>query len=427
MSGPSGPRPPVRTAPAALRRDWVVALGPAVPVLILSLAAVTIPLAVAQQLGLSRTATISWVVALYGVPGALSLAIALLHRQPVLLTGNVMALVVMADLGTRFSYPEIVGATMAAGAVVALVGAVGLTGRLAAAVPPPVMYGVLAGGVLPFVVGVFTSSTEAPLLVGAVFVAYLVGQQLVGRRLPAVLPALAVGLAIAAATGQLGSAPDAVTLPIPTLTWPAISLPAIASVTPVLVVLITLQSNAPSLVYLRSQGYAPSERLLGVVSGAGTIAASLLGPTAVSLSLPATALVAGTAAGDRRTRHRAVYASGAVLVLIGVLAGFVAVVPDLIPIRLLLALAGLAVVGVLSESLQRMAQGPLLRSAIFAFAVALSEISVLGLGSFFWALVVGVLVARLDRSAKRPAPVRSPELTPGTMRPVRTVHRRNGR
>jgi benzoate membrane transport protein len=170
---------------------------------------------------------------------------------------------------------------------------------------------------------------------------------------------------------------------------------AIATATPVLVILITLQSNLPSVVFLRNQEYHPPERMIDTVGGVGTLVGSLLGPTAVSLSLPATALVSGPEAGEHELRHRSVYLASGALVLIGVLAGIAADLPEIIPLPLLLALAGLAVVSVLANALQQIAQGPLLLGPLFAFAIALSKISLLGFGPFFWALVIGTGISVL--------------------------------
>jgi benzoate membrane transport protein len=64
-------------------------------------------------------------------------------------------------------------------------------------------------------------------------------------------------------------------------------------------------------------------------------------------------------------------------------------------LRLLLSLAGLAVVGVLADALKQIASGPMLLGPLFAFAISLSEISILGFGPFFWALVIGTGISLL--------------------------------
>jgi benzoate membrane transport protein len=80
-------------------------------------------------------------------------------------------------------------------------------------------------------------------------------------------------------------------------------------------------------------------------------------------------------------------------VLISVLAGTAADLAVLVPPVLLLALAGLALVGALVGALKEVVRGPLVLGPIFAFTIALSDISLLSLGPFFWALVLGTAVS----------------------------------
>jgi benzoate membrane transport protein len=304
-------------------------------------------------------------------------------------------LIFIASLGSQISYPELVGASMVAGACVVLLGALRLTGRLAALIPAPIVLGLLAGAVLPYVWGIFDALGDEPLVVGSAFAAYLLSRRFGGDRLPAVLPALVVGIASAGLTGRLGTVPVHVSLPDAAVTMPIFSVYAIATVTPVLIILITVQSNVPSQVFLRSQGYQPPERVLNAVSGIGTLLGSLLGPTGISLSLPATALVAGPDAGEQQIRHWSVYISASAVVLIALLAGIAADLPAIVPLLLLLALAGLATVGVLANALQQITRGPLLLGPLFALVIALSDMSLLGFGPFFWSLVAGTGISLL--------------------------------
>jgi benzoate membrane transport protein len=81
--------------------------------------------------------------------------------------------------------------------------------------------------------------------------------------------------------------------------------------------------------------------------------------------------------------------------LIAILAGIAVEIPNIIPLPLFLALAGLAVVDVLASALQEITRGPLLIGHLFAFVIALSEISFLGFGRIFWALVLGLGISLL--------------------------------
>jgi benzoate membrane transport protein len=200
---------------------------------------------------------------------------------------------------------------------------------------------------------------------------------------------------VSAGTGQFGQVDDPLSLVIPQLTLPVFSVPAILTATPVFAAVITLQANLPSLRFLQSQGYDPPEGAIDLFSGIGTMLGSLLGPTGVSLSLPATSLVAGPEAGDQEIRHRVVYMVGAAGLLVGVLAGMAAAIAQIIPAALLAALAGLSLVDVLANAVKQVTKGPLLLGPLFAFAISLSEISFLGFGNYFWAMVIGTAVTLL--------------------------------
>lgn len=377
-------------------------IGAAVRNIIIFITVLSIPLAAAQVLELSAQQTSSWILALYGVPAVLSLWMTWRYRQPLLLTGNLFVIIFISGLGNQLSYPELIGATILAGAAVLLVSVLGLMARLAALVPLPIMFGLLAGAVMPFVARIFDNMGQAPVLVGATLLAYLVSRWLLGERVPPIMTALVAGVAIAALSGNFGQPSEPLSVEVPELTRPVFSLPAILTATPVFVVLITIQANLPSLLFLQGEDYEPPEFVVNNVSGIGTMLGSLLGPTGVSLSLPATSLVAGEGAGEHEVRHRSVYIVATAALVTGLLGGIAAHLPEVIPLPLLLSLAGLAVVDVLGNALKRITQGPLVLGPLFAFAIALSDISLLGFGNYFWSLVIGTAVSLLlEREALR--------------------------
>jgi benzoate membrane transport protein len=356
-------------------------------------------------IGLSDRQTSGWIALIYGLPMIPSLLLTLRYRIPLLLTGNVFALIFFASLGNRFSFAELAGATIVAGAIVLATAILGLTGWLATWIPSPIVQGLIAGAVMPFVIGVFSSLSTSdasgrtpgriPLTVGCAVLAYLLSQRILGTRIPPVRPAFLVGLAIAALTGQVEAFPALSGLHGLEVVRPEVSWTAIATVTPVLVALMTVQANVPSMIYLQSQGFRPPERLLNVVCGVGTMFGSLFGPITMVLALPPVLLSAGPSAGDRSIRYRSVYVPVAVGLLIAIFAGAAADLAVLVPPVLLLTIAGLALVPALIVALRAITAGPLVLGPLFAFAIALSDMSILGLGPFFWSLVVGTLISVL--------------------------------
>jgi benzoate membrane transport protein len=246
-----------------------------------------------------------------------------------------------------------------------------------------------------------TALGTSTLLVGTTFAAYFLSRAILGDRVPALLVALLTGLLVAVIASETGPVPNPV-WPQVTFTMPQFTVEALATATPVLVVFIALQANAPSVVFLRSQGYEAPERVLSVVSGAGTMVGSFFGPMGVSLSLPATALVAGPDAGARDTRRWAAYIAAAIGLVVALAAGFAAELIDFIPASLLGAIVGLAVFGILAHSLKEVTHGPLLLGPLVAFGISVSDVQLLGLGRFFWAIIFGLAVSLLlERDAWR--------------------------
>jgi benzoate membrane transport protein len=388
-------------------RETLPAVMASIPISIVFFAVLGIVLTAAgpDGLGLTSSQTSGWIAVLYGFPTAIAIVLTVRYRQPLLITGNIFAIIFFVSLGDRVSFATLAGASMLAGGIVLAAGLLGLTGRIAAWIPAPIVYGLIAGAVMPFVADIFTSLStshedvripiEVPLMVGGALLAYLVSQRLFGTRVPPVLPAFLAGLLVAGLTGQLGTWPTSFGHPSLDVLHPVFSWTAIATATPVLVALLTVQSTIPSVIYMRNQGFDPPDRLLNVVSGAGTILGSFFGPIAVSLALPPVLLTAGPGAGPPAMRYRSVYLPAAAALFIALLATTAADVAVLVPRVLLLEMAGLALVGALVGALKEIAKGPLVLGPIFAFAIALSDMTVFSLGPFFWSLVLGVAISML--------------------------------
>ena len=379
------------------RESILASVGAAVPAILPFIAGISILLGAAIKIGLTEQQTASWLLALWVLPGILTVTFTLRTRQPLLFTGNIFALIFVSSLGDRLPFAEIVFASMLAGAGVVIVGATGLSRAIARWIPVPVVMGLLAGAILPYISGIFTSVGDQPVLVGGTLVAYVLSRRLLGSRISPIIPALVVGLLIAAIAGQYGNLPESVPLPKPGFVMPAVSVEAITTAVPILMILVVLQSNVPSIIFLKNEGYEPPDRLIDGLSGLATIAGSLFGPATISLSLPATSLVASEHAGYPSTRYRVACTVGVAMLAVAILSGAATLLPSLAPTSLLLSVAGLAMVDILIGALKRVIDGPTPVGPFFAFAVAASDITLFGFGRFFWALILGTLTYHVFR------------------------------
>lgn len=384
-------------------RDWSQSLGIGLALVTLAISLIAVPLSASGKLGLADGQMTAWLMSIYTFPSVVGIVVTLLLKQPLALTGNIFVLIFIVSLQGRLSFAELAGASMVAGAAVVLIAGLGLAGHVARLIPEPVVVGLLAGSTLPFVAGIFSGMGSDPAVIGAAFLAFILGRRYLDSRVPSIFLAVVVGIAAAAMLGRFGGEGNRdASAALPVLTLPAFSWDAILTATPVMVVLIVLQSNVPSVIFLRGEQYRPPAKSVEFISGLGTMAVSFLGPAGLSLSLPATAMVAGPDAGPRRSRYRSMALAYAILLVLTPLAAYAATAADVLPLELLAAIAGLAVIGVLATALKRISSGPLTMGPLVAFAVAVSDLTMLGLGPYFWALALGVAVSWvLEREAIR--------------------------
>lgn len=374
--------------------DLTSAVASTFPILAVFIGVIPVILASADKLGLAPPQVTAWIIALTAVPGAITLALALRYRQPLLLTGNLPALVLFASLAGSIRYEELVAAAALAGIAYVLASLFGLPRRLADVIPMPVIAGILAGICLPFVISLFDALGKAPIVIAVTIAAYALVSALGRVGGVALIPAFAAGLGVAAIRGHVAAPHLDALLQAPAVTLPHPSLAGIVTVMPMVMVFIAL-GNVPAAVYLRGQDFRPPERMVGIATGLGTTLTSFLGPTAVCMPLMFMPFTATAHAGPKDKRYRTAVISGVYLVVIGLLAGTVVALVTVVPATLLASLAGLALLGTLVGAVRDVATGPLRLSPVVAFAIASSHLSLFGLGHMFWAVVLGTACAHL--------------------------------
>lgn len=368
-------------------REVAPQISAAVPLWMLAFVGLTIMLTITESMELPEGLTESWIIAFFGVSGVLAIVLSLGYRQPIPFTGHILAVILFGSLAAEVSFPEMVGASMVAGALILVLGATGVIGMVSSWIPESVVMGVIAGAVVEFVAPMFTMLSTEPLIIGSVLAAYIVSQLVWGTKISPIISSLVVGVVVAGVAGRFGGVPG-LAMPDPVLIVPEFSVGAILAALPVLIVLI-LAANIPSVIYLREQGYDPPEKAINIASGGATIVGSFFGPLAMAVPTPVLPIIGGPDAGPLEHRYRAAVASSFSWILIALGAATAAPLAMFLPQALIVSIAGLALISVLMSALKDVVSGPLRLGPVVAFAVVLSDISLLGLGPFFWALVLG--------------------------------------
>ena len=354
----------------------------------------------AQALGATPEQTVSWIWALGLGMGITSLGLSLWYRLPVLTAWSTPGAAVLA-VTQGVGLAEATGAFLLCALLIMAVGYSGWFERLMSRIPLALASARLAGVLARFALDAVGAVVHAPVLVIAMTLAYLLGRRAWPRwSVPVVL---LVGMAVAAWQGQLNLSQVVWTWATPVWVSPAWSWVALVSVALPLFVVTMASQNLPGVAAQRASGY---EIPVSPVVGATGLASFLLAPFggyALNLAAITAAICMGQEAhADPARRYTASAAAGVLYIVLGLAGGTIVSLMAAFPQALVLAVAGLALLGTMASGLSVAVKDEQHReAALLTFLVTLSGVTVAGVGSAFWGVVVGGLAQWLW--TRRPA------------------------
>ena len=347
----------------------------------------------AQSFGATPAQISSWMWALGWGIGLCCMVPSLILRQPVMVAWSTPGAAVLAAAGLTggFSMGEAVGAFMVSAALIVLLGFSGWFEKLMDRIPASIAAALLAGVLARFGLQVFESAQTALPLVLAMLLVYLLSRRLLPRY--AVMCTLLAGIAYAASQGLMHWEQVQWSLARPQWTTPVFSWQACISLALPLCVVTMASQNLPGVAVIRSAGYQmPISRLIG---GTGVVNLLLAPFGAFGLNLAAitAAICMGPEAhADSSKRYTAAVWCGLFYVLIGIFGAVVAGLLAAFPKELVMAIAGLALLGSIGGGLLvAMQQDSSREPALITFLVTLSGVVIAGVGSAFWGVVAGSL------------------------------------
>jgi benzoate membrane transport protein len=227
------------------------------------------------------------------------------------------------------------------------------------------------------------------LLVLLMLGVYLVSRRWVARY--AVVITLAVAVSYVASQGQMTWSAVQLELAIPVLTVPVFSVAATVSLAIPLFVVTMASQNLPGVAVIRASGYdLPVSRLL-TLTGLATLVLAPFGAFALNFSAITAAMCMGPEAhADRSRRYAAAVSCGALYVAIGLFGAVITGLLTAFPNELVVAIAGLALLGTIGNGLAAaMREESHREAALITFLVTLSGVVIAGVGSAFWGVVAG--------------------------------------
>lgn len=347
----------------------------------------------AQAFGATPAQISSWMWALGWGIGLCCAVPSLILRKPVMVAWSTPGAAVLAAAGVTggFSMAEAVGAFMVSATLIALFGLSGWFERLMDRIPASIAAALLAGVLARFGLQVFESAQTALPLVLLMLVVYLLSRRVLPRY--AVMTTLLAGVAYAASRGLMQWEQVQWSLAMPVWTAPVFSWQASISLALPLFVVTMASQNLPGVAVIRSAGYdLPISKLVGM-TGLATLLLAPFGAFGINLAAITAAMCMGSEAHtDKAKRYTAAVWCGLFYVVIGIFGAVVAGLLAAFPKELVMAIAGLALLGSIGGGLVVALQQESSREpALITFLVTLSGIVIAGVGSAFWGVVAGGL------------------------------------
>ena len=377
-----------------------------VAVLVGFTSSVAIVFQAAQAFGATPAQITSWMWALGLGMGLCSLVPSLILRKPVMVAWSTPGAAVLATAGLAggFSMGEAIGAFMVSAVLITLAGVTGWFERVMSRIPMEIAAALLAGVLARFGLQAFAAAQTALPLVLLMLAVYLISRRWAARY--AVVITLAVAVAFVAQQGQMAWSAVQLELAMPVFTAPQFSVAATISLAIPLFVVTMASQNLPGVAVIRASGYdLPISRLI-TLTGLATLVLAPFGAFALNFSAITAAMCMGPEAHeDRSRRYTAAVSCGALYVAIGLFGAVITGLLTAFPKELVVAIAGLALLGTIGNGLAAaLRDEPHREAALITFLVTLSGVAIMGIGSAFWGVAAGsiaLFVQQYGRSKAR--------------------------
>jgi benzoate membrane transport protein len=323
----------------------------------------------------------SWMWALGLGMGLCSLVPSLLLRKPVMVAWSTPGAAVLASAGLSggFSMAEAVGAFMVCAVLITLAGVTRWFERVMNRIPTEIAAALLAGVLARFGMQAFAAAQTALPLVLLMLGAYLVARRWIPRY--AVVITLALAIAFVALRGEMSWSAIRFELAMPVFTAPQFTLSAAISLALPLFVVTMASQNLPGVAVIRATGYdLPISRLITMTGLATLVLAPIWWLCAEFQRHHRRHLHGpGSPPGPRQTLHGGGVLRCLLYVVIGIFGAVVTGLLTAFPKELVVAIAGLALLGTIGNGLAAaLRDEPHREAALITFLVTLSGVVVAG-------------------------------------------------
>ncbi len=347
----------------------------------------------ATTAGASPEEISSWLFALGLSMACTCIGLSLYYRMPILTGWSTPGAALLVTSLTGVSMPEATGAFVFAAFLTILTGITGIFERAITHIPRALTSAMLAGILIHFGMNIFIAMQQQFILIAAMLVTYLIGKRAFPRYV--IIFVLLVGILVAELEGLFHLDNLHLTLAYPIFTFPVFSIPTLISVgIPLFIVTMTSQ-NVPGVAVLNTAGFKPPISPLISWTGITNFILAPFGSYSISLAAITAAICSSKEADiNPDNRYKATVFAGLCWLFIGIFGATIVTLFFSFPSELVLAIAGLALLSTIGNSLKIALDEETQREpALITILVSASGITLLGIGAAFWGLIAGVLAS----------------------------------
>ncbi len=369
-------------------------------------APVAIILSVGTRGGLSESDLSSWIFGSFFVNGLVSIAFCWLYRQPLVFFWTIPGTVLVGPALGHLSFPEVIGAFVATGVLMFVLGVSGWVRRSMEAVPMPIVMGMVAGVFMRFGLDLVFAIRDdfwiaAPMT--ATFLALGAVPRL-GRMMPPLIGALIVGAVAIAILGTFNPAgSEGLGFARPNFYTPVFSWSAMVELVVPLAITVLVVQNGQGITILKAVGHQPPINAITVACGAASVVTSFVGTVSSCLTGPVNAII--SASGEKQRHYTAGLFVGVLALVFGLLSPAFTHMMLATPPAFIATLAGLAMLRILQTAFVTSFKDRFTFGALLTFIVTVANVPIFNIGAPFWGLVFGFalswLLERKDFEAQR--------------------------
>ena len=332
-----------------------------------------------------------WMTALGIGMGVSTLALSWWYKAPVLTAWSTPGAALLATSLHGVTLAETIGVFIFANALILLCGVTGLFARLMKLIPHSLAAAMLAGVLLRFGLQAFSHLEGHFLLCGSMLAAWIIAKALAPRY--AIVATLLTGGIVAWSGGDVVTNNVTLSVVMPQFIAPTFTLTSLVSIGLPFFLVTMASQNAPGFATMKASGYPLAVSPLMIFTGGLALLLSPFGVYSICIAAITAAICQSPDAHpDAGKRWLAAIAAGVFYLLAGIFGGSITGLMAALPLSWIQTLAGLALLGTISGSLYQALHNVTERdAAIVTFLMTASGVTILGIGSAFWGLVLGGL------------------------------------